>query len=473
MRNPVNDPGPAATANRSTSATRTRCASNRRTRSPGNRAPCATPARPRRPQGHRRRARAPRFPGGLSCRERAPACKIQFYMSTSPTLRRLRVPERESRQARTERHAGHAPVSRREAAISRCDPVFSHGGLLRDVLRGRARRGARARSDAHVAFERRSGHVDSDVRRAISRARYVFVSAGQERVPRRHLRSGRRPEKSQGSRQARDRPRRVAGNADRLAASRRTVARVSAGADPIRPQRRWGRSARFDDRRIFLRGIRRGRGPAGAGGRSDGAAAARDRRGHRSRFEPRARRRRRRSAAGDTRRAVDVRARIGAAHAHRPVPHQRARRLRARRTRGRRVCRGRPAPLSARHAESRPRARPQHRLQDICRLPAHRRGHPQTSRNRRIDGWRPRGHPAPRDRSDGHRHGGAAAARVAAAPARLARSHPRPPGCRRGVRLSQYRPRQVPRGLEDTSRISSASSRVPRSAMRGRAISSA
>ena len=55
------------------------------------------------------------------------------------------------------------------------------------------------------------------------------------------------------------------------------------------------------------------------------------------------------------------------------------------------------------------------------------------------------------------------AARVAAAAAGLARSHPRPPGCRRGVRLPQHRPRQVSRGLEER-----AGSRAPRRACRAR-----
>ena len=94
-----------------------------------------------------------------------------------------------------------------------------------------------------------------------------LVAAGQERVPRRHLRSGRRPEESQGHRQARDRPRRVAGNADRLAASRRARRPRFCCADLSEiTNKHWGltrivgrRAARSDDGRIFLRGIRRGR----------------------------------------------------------------------------------------------------------------------------------------------------------------------------------------------------------------------
>ena len=50
-------------------------------------------------------------------------------------------------------HAGHAPVSRREAAASRRHRVLPDGRLLRDVLRGRARRRAGARTDADVPVE--------------------------------------------------------------------------------------------------------------------------------------------------------------------------------------------------------------------------------------------------------------------------------------------------------------------------------
>ena len=64
--------------------------------------------------------------------------------------------------------AGDATVLRREAAVPRRARVLSHGGLLRDVLRGRADRGARARAHAHVAIEGRQRRRDSHVRRARS-----------------------------------------------------------------------------------------------------------------------------------------------------------------------------------------------------------------------------------------------------------------------------------------------------------------
>ncbi len=210
-----------------------------------------------------------------------------------------------------------------------------------------------------------------------------------------------------------------------------------------------------------MRGICGHGGAAGAGGRSDGAAAARDRRSGRFRRQPCPARRRRRSVARHACRTMDLRARVGTTNAARSIPHQRSRGLRARRPPVRRLSGGSPALLPARHAESGPRARPQRRLQNVGRLPRDRRRHVEASRGRRIDRRQPRGRATPRDRSDDDRDGWTAAAVVAAAPADRARSDPRPPRRRGGVRLPQHRSREVPRGPEER-----AGSRAPRRSCR-------
>ena len=79
-------------------------------------------------------------------------------------------------------HAGHAPVSRRQAPASRRDRVLPHGRLLRDVLRGRPDGVARARADAHVARQGRPRHGHSDVRRAVPRGRRVSGRASSARA---------------------------------------------------------------------------------------------------------------------------------------------------------------------------------------------------------------------------------------------------------------------------------------------------
>ena len=118
---------------------------------------------------------------------------------------------------------------RREAAVSRRDRVLPDGRLLRDVLRGRAGRRARARADADVALEGRQRRRHPDVRRAVPRRRRLHRAPGQEGLPRRHLRAGRGSAEGQGPRQARGRARRLARHADRRQLSRRARAGVPDG----------------------------------------------------------------------------------------------------------------------------------------------------------------------------------------------------------------------------------------------------
>ena len=243
-------------------------------------------------------------------------------------------------------------------------------------------------------------------------------------ISRRHLRSGRRPEKSQGHRQARDRARRVARHADRFAASRRARARVSAVAAP------QSDTSRVDSVvGVALLDLTTGEfscaeyaGPAGLQALADEVMVLRPREIvapvdldlSRVLLDGAGR-----PAAGDTRRAVDVRTRIGAPRrssiSSAPTASKAS------------VSMAIASAVSAAGAllhylRDTQKADLAHvrsdRLQDIGRLPAHRRGHAEASRGRRIDGRRPRRHAAPRDRSDGHRHGGPPAARLAAATAR-------------------------------------------------------
>src|SRR5919108_40527 len=71
-------------------------------------------------------------------------------------------------------YAGDEAVLRCQAAVSECPLVFPHGRLLRNVLRGRAGRGARARAHPHVAIEGFVGSGSPDVRGALSRRRHVY-----------------------------------------------------------------------------------------------------------------------------------------------------------------------------------------------------------------------------------------------------------------------------------------------------------
>ena len=102
-----------------------------------------------------------------------------------------------------------------------------------------------------------------------------------------------------------------------------------------------------------------------------------------------------------------------------------------------------------------------------------RSDHAQASRDRRGLGGRPRGLAARRARSHGDVDGQPAAARVAAAAAAGARADPRSPRRRRGARVSHDRARQVPR--RDQGRPGSRAARRARRARhrRARAISSA
>ena len=127
-------------------------------------------------------------------------------------------------------HARDAAVLRRQGALPRRHPVLPDGRLLRDVLRGRADRGARPRADADVAIEGRRRQRHPDVRRPLPRRRRLHHAAGQARLPRRHLRPDRGSEAGQGRRQARGHPRRLARHADRRQLSRRARAGVHAGA---------------------------------------------------------------------------------------------------------------------------------------------------------------------------------------------------------------------------------------------------
>ena len=126
-------------------------------------------------------------------------------------------------------YARDAAVSRRQAPVSRRDRVLPDGRLLRDVLRGRAGRVARARTDADVALEgcRRPGHPD--VRRPLSCGRRLYRPAREEGLSRRDLRAGRGSAEGQGTGPARGRARRLTGHADRAGISRRARTGVPHG----------------------------------------------------------------------------------------------------------------------------------------------------------------------------------------------------------------------------------------------------
>ena len=124
------------------------------------------------------------------------------------------------RPARATVTPGHAPVLRRQAAVSQRHRVLPDGRLLRDVLRGRAGRGARARSDADVAVEGRVRHRRADVRRAVSRRRHLHRAAGEERATASPSASRSRIRARPRAWSARGRARRVARHADRRVVSR-------------------------------------------------------------------------------------------------------------------------------------------------------------------------------------------------------------------------------------------------------------
>ena len=72
----------------------------------------------------------------------------------------------------------------------------------------------------------------------VSRRRRLHRAAGQEGLPRRHLRAGRGSAEGQGPRQARGRPRRLAGHADRRQLPRRARAGVPDGGRAVAATRR-------------------------------------------------------------------------------------------------------------------------------------------------------------------------------------------------------------------------------------------
>ena len=158
------------------------------------------------------------------------------------------------------RDAGDAAVLRRQAAAPRRHRVLPDGRFLRDVLRGRADRGARARADAHLALQGCQRRRDSDVRRAAPRRRHLHRPAGPKGLPGRGLRAGRGSAQGQGARPPRSRPRRLARHADRQQLS--GGARAGADRRP-RPvgRRAWPRrgAARSVDRRVHDGRVRRRR----------------------------------------------------------------------------------------------------------------------------------------------------------------------------------------------------------------------
>ena len=132
-------------------------------------------------------------------------CKDILPISRTPAPRTFdgRSAPRHCRRASSgAADAGDEAVPRRQASVPRRHPVLPDGRLLRDVLRGRAGHGARARAHPHVALERQRRRSHPDVWRALSRAGRLPGPPRPQGLPRRHLRAGRRSEKGQGRRQA-------------------------------------------------------------------------------------------------------------------------------------------------------------------------------------------------------------------------------------------------------------------------------
>ena len=191
----------------------------------------------------------------------------------------------------------------------------------------------------------------------------------KKRLPRRDLRSGRGSAQGQGHRQARGRPRRLAGHADRRQLPRRARAGVPDG----------GRARAGGERRdavigVALLDLSTGEFSAAEYAGADGLQALADElavlrpreiivpsgdNGAPAAAIPPV------AASGlpiDADRRLGVRARRGAADAARSAARRRPRRLRPRRPPGRRRRRRRARPPPARHAEGRPRARALDRL---------------------------------------------------------------------------------------------------------------
>ena len=256
-------------------------------------------------------------------------------------------------------------------------------------------------------------------------------------LPRRHLRAGGGPEEGQGARQARGRARRLAGHADRRRVSRCARAGLPDGAScPTR--RRPGyrrRAARPLHRRIHRRRIpRAGRAP-GAGRRDRGAAAARDRRARPTRRSPSpCSRNLRLQAAGDHGRAWTFESEAARRALLDQMQTQALEGFGLDDRTGRRSGGWRAGPLSARHAEGRPRARPRDRVPQPA--PTAWSIDPTTLKHLEViagSGGRPRRIAAARDRSHDHADGRPPAPRWLLRPLCRARAHPG--SSRRGRRV--------------------------------------
>ena len=178
------------------------------------------------------------------------------------------------------RDAGDAAVPRRQASAPRRHRVLPDGRLLRDVLRGRADRGARARADADLAGEGRAAAA------AIPMCGVPFHAADgyiarlvAQGLPRRDLRAGRGPAQGQGARPARgrrgsSRPARSPTPAISTRASRRSWWRIA----PAERRRPWlGARAASTSPPVSSRAAEyhRRRRPQALGRRARRAAAAR------------------------------------------------------------------------------------------------------------------------------------------------------------------------------------------------------
>ena len=129
-------------------------------RSRGSRSPCVRDGSPAISPTSAPRRRRRRFRPGSSCRARGPARVGSMLYSRLQAPPVLRSATRATMSSPVfSEPAGATPAMRqylrRQAAVPRRHRVLPHGRLLRDVLRGRADRGARARADAHLAVEGR------------------------------------------------------------------------------------------------------------------------------------------------------------------------------------------------------------------------------------------------------------------------------------------------------------------------------
>ena len=179
------------------------------------------------------------------------------------------------------RHADDGAIHRDQGRQSGLPVVLPDGRFLRDVLRRRRSRLARARHRADQARQA-SGPRHSDVRRADRARRRVSASADRARPSRRGVRADRRPGRgAQARRQKRRAPRRGAAgdarHADRGFAARRAAQQLSAGAGaqprfirrgPLRAGLDRYFDRRIPRRRMRPRGARRPRSPASSRARS-------------------------------------------------------------------------------------------------------------------------------------------------------------------------------------------------------------